>query len=82
MTTVDLTLELAHNNRVSKGLFEKEAYWAADDFEVMPWNSYRDMVRITLKNLDLGRFDSEGDDYILSFLGILAGDLIGWEGVL
>ena len=82
MTPITLTLELAHNNRVARGVFNKEDHWTTDDFEVMPWNNYRDMIRITLANLDMGRFDAEGDNYIVDFLNILPGDLINWEVVL
>ena len=33
---------------------------------------------MTLRDLDLGRFDAEGDAYLVNLLNILPGDLIGW----
>jgi len=38
----------------------------------------KDHILIILSELDLGRFDSEGDAYLIDLLGIVAGDLISW----
>ena len=75
MTPITLTLELHHNNRVVKGLFDREAHWTTDyGWAVVPGAfPGKDIVHITLEELDLGRFDAEGDAYIVEFLNILPG---------
>ena len=79
MTPVTLTLDLIFNNRVTAGLDAIEDHWTDDfGYAVTPGHGYRDNVQVTLRDLDLGRFDAEGDDYIVSLLNILPGDLIGW----
>ena len=80
-TTVALTLELHHNNRTIKGLMAREDHFTTDyGFAVIPGAfPGKDRIQVTLEDLDLGRFDSEGDAYLVEFLGILPGDLIGWE---
>ena len=79
MTPVTLTLDLVFNNRVTDGLNAVEDHWIDDfGYAVTPGNGYRDNVQVTLADLDLGRFDAEGDQYIVDLLNILPGDLIGW----
>ena len=80
-TTVALTLELHHNNRTIKGLMAREDHFTTDyGFAVIPGAfPGKDRIQVTLEDLDLGRFDSEGDAYLVEFLGILPGDLISWE---
>ena len=79
MTPVTLTLDLIFNNRVTAGLNAVEDHWTDDfGYAVTPGHGYRDNVQVTLRDLDLGRFDAEGDDYIVNLLNILPGDLIGW----
>ena len=81
MTPITLTLELHHNNRVIDGLYEKEDHFTIDyGFAVRPGAfPGKDIIDVTLENLDLGRFDAEGDAYLVEFLNIRPGDLIGWE---
>ncbi len=80
MTPVTLTLDLIFNNRVTDGLNAVEDHWTDDfGYAITPGHGYRDNVQVTLRDLDLGRFDAEGDDYIVSLLNILPGDLIGWQ---
>ena len=81
MTPVTLTLELHHNNRTIAGLLEREAHFTADyGFAVVPGAfPGKDRIQVTLEGLDLGRFDAEGDAYLVEFLDILPGDLISWE---
>ena len=81
MTPVTLTLDLHHNNRVIAGLYEREDHFSSDyGFTVRPGAfPGKDIIEVTLYGLDLGRFDYEGDAYIVEFLNILPGDLIGWE---
>ena len=80
-TTATLTLELHHNNRTIKGLMAREHHFTTDyGFAVVPGAfPGKDRIQVTLEDLDLGRFDSEGDSYLVEFLNILPGDLIGWE---
>ena len=79
MTPVTLTLDLIFNNRVTAGLDAIEDHWTDEfGYAITPGHGYRDNVQVTLRDLDLGRFDAEGDDYIVSLLNILPGDLIGW----
>lgn len=79
MTPVTLTLDLIFNNRVTTGLNAVEEHWTDDfGYAVTPGHGYRDNVQVTLRDLDLGRFDAEGDAYIVDLLNILPGDLIGW----
>ena len=73
MTTFKLTLELANNSRVIAGLSKCEhlftSYWG---FAELPDG----LIKVTLEDLDFGRYDSEGDDYIYELVGIVAADLI------
>ena len=79
MTPLTITLDLIHNNRVTSGLLAIEDHFATDfGFAVVPGHGYRDNVQVTLQDLDFGRFDSEGDKYILELLNILPGDLVGY----
>ena len=80
MTPVTLTLDLVFNNRVTDGLNAVEDHWTDEfGYAITPGNGYRDNVQVTLADLDLGRFDAEGDQYIVDLLNILPGDLIGWH---
>ncbi len=78
--TVTLTLELHHNNRTIQGLNRLEELFVAEyGWAVIP-GTYpgKDHILATLSDLDLGRFDSEGDAYLIDLLGIVPGDLICW----
>lgn len=78
--TVTLTLELHHNNRTIQGLNNLEELFVHDyGWAVIP-GVYpgKDHIIATLSELDLGRFDSEGDTYLFDLLNIVAGDLISW----
>ena len=81
MTTIALTLELHHNNRTIKGLYAVEDHFTTDyGFTIRPGAfPGKDVIEVTLTDLDLGRFDSEGDAYLCDFLQILPGDLIHWS---
>ena len=80
MTPITLTLDLIFNNRVTNGLNAVEDHWTDEfGYAVTPGHGYRDNVQVTLRNLDLGRFDAEGDAYIVDLLNILPGDLISWQ---
>ena len=81
MTPVTLTLELHHNNRTIQGLNAQEQHFTSDyGFAVVPGAfPGKDIIQVTLEGLDLGRFDSEGDAYLVDLLNIVAGDLISWH---
>ena len=81
MTPVTLTIELHHNNRTIKGLMAREDHFTTDyGFAVVPGAfPGKDRIQVTLEDLDLGLFDSEGDAYICDFLNILPGDLVSWQ---
>lgn len=81
MTNITLTLELVFNNRVIQGLNAVEKHWTSDyGFAVTPGAfPGKNIIQVTLEGLDLGRFDAEGDAYLVDLLSIVAGDLIGWE---
>ena len=81
MTPITLTIELHHNNRTIQGLMAREDHFTTDyGFAVVPGAfPGKDRIQVTLEGLDLGRFDAEGDAYLVEFLDILPGDLISWE---
>ena len=83
MTPITLNLELHHNNRVTDGLHGVEDHFTVDyGFAVLPGAfPGKEVIDVTLENLDLGRFDAEGDAYIVDLLNILPGDLISWTVV-
>jgi hypothetical protein len=78
--TAALTLELHHNNRTIQGLNRLEKFFTDDyGWAVIPGvRPGKDHIIATLSELDLGRFDSEGDSYLVELLDIVAGDLISW----
>ena len=79
MTPLTITLDLIHNNRVTDGLMAIEDHFATDfGFAIVPGSGYRDNVQVTLQDLDFGRFDSEGDAYIIELLNIVPGDLVNY----
>ena len=80
MTPITLTLELHHNNPTIARLYKREDHFTSDyGFAVRPGAfPGKDIVEVTLSDLDFGRFDTEGDAYLCEFLDILPGDLIGW----
>ena len=79
-TPITLTLELHHNNRTIQGLMAQEDHFTSDyGFAVVPGAfPGKDIIQVTLEGLDLGRFDAEGDAYLVDLLNIVAGDLISW----
>ena len=79
-TPVTLTLELHHNNRTIQGLNAQEDHFTSDyGFAIVPGHfPGKDIIQVTLEGLDLGRFDSEGDAYLVDLLNIVPGDLISW----
>ena len=83
MTPITLNLTLHHNSRVISGLYNAEDHFTIDyGFAVLPGAfPGKDIIDVTLAELDLGRFDTEGDAYICDFLNIVPGDLIAWEVV-
>ena len=79
MTPLTITLELIHNNRVTSGLLAIEDHFATDfGFAIVPGHGRHDNVQVTLQDLDFGRFDSEGEAYLIELLNILPGDFISY----
>ena len=74
MTPITLTIALKNNDRTCVSLLHLKDYWVDDSsLQIVDGG-----LEISLKGLDYGRLDSEGDDYLLGFLNVLPGDLIGW----
>ena len=73
MTQLKLTLELALNNRTTTGLGEAEKYHADDYGYAIMGNKF---ILVTLQDLDFGRYDTEGDEYIADLLNIVEADIL------
>lgn len=67
MTPINLTLDLACNSRVIQGLI---MYDPDNEFDATG-----KLLRCSIQ-ADLGRWDSEGESYIVNLLNILPGDLL------
>ena len=78
MTTIELTLELHHNNRTIAGLYAVEDHFVTDyGFTIRPGAfPGKDIIEVTLSDLDFGRYDTEGDAYLVELLNIVPADLI------
>ena len=77
MTHCSITIEAYNNGRITKGLFALESHWSCDEgFAISPGPRHFDLVLCTLDNLDLGRYDAEGDSYIADLLDCVPGDII------
>jgi len=78
MTAIELTLELHHNNRTVAGLYAVEDRFVADyGFTIRPGAfPGKDIIEVTLSDLDFGRWDAEGEAYLVDLLNIVPGDLI------
>ena len=78
MTTIQLTLELHHNNRTIAGLYAVEDRFVTDyGFTIRPGAfPGKDIIEVTLSDLDFGRYDAEGDTYLVELLNIVPADLI------
>jgi hypothetical protein len=78
MTTTELTLELHHNYRTIAGLYTiEDRFVTVYGFTIRPGAfPGKDIIEVTLSDLDFGRYDAEGDAYIVELLNIVPGDLI------
>ena len=78
MTTIQLTLELHHNNRTIAGLYAVEDHFVTDyGFTIRPGAfPGKDIIEVTLSDLDFGRYDAEGYAYLVELLNIVPADLI------
>jgi len=74
MTPITLTIVLKNNGRTITALQKRKNYWAS----ASSLENINGGIEAHLKALDFGRLDSEGDEYLLDFLNVLPGDLIGW----
>lgn len=78
MTAIELTLELHHNNRTIAGLYAVEDRFVTDyGFTIRPGAfPGKDIIEVTLSDLDFGRWDAEGEAYLVDLLNIVPADLI------
>ena len=78
MTAIELTLELHHNNRTIAGLYAVEDHFVTDyGFTIRPGAfPGKDIIEVTLSDLDFGRWDAEGEAYLVDLLNIVPADLI------
>lgn len=78
MNTCLITIEACHNRRVQQGLEAAEEFWTLDEgYAVRPYYPglvYRNYIQTTLE-LDFGRYDSEGVNYICELLNCLPEDI-------
>lgn len=75
MNTCLVTIEADHNRRVQQGVEAAESLWVLEEgYSVYP-RGHKDYIQTTLE-VDLGRYDAEGDNYIVELLNCLAGDII------
>jgi hypothetical protein len=76
MQAINVTIEAIHNNRVTDGLFSVEELWTRDEgFSILPGYGDCDRIVATLE-VDEGRYDAEGDNYVANLLNVLRGDII------
>lgn len=76
MKICTLHLELEDNRRVIEGLEKLEDLRGYNlDWALYPTRR-KDIVMVDLEDLDLGRYDAEGDAYVIELLNIVPADLI------
>lgn len=76
METCTLHLELEHNRRVIEGLKKLEGHFCDEFGWILYPTRLKNIVMIDLEGLDLGRYDAEGDAYVIELLNIVPADLI------
>ena len=74
MNTCLVTVEAEHNRRVQDGLYAAENFWTLEEGYAVYPHGLRDYIQTTLE-VDFGRYDSEGDDYIAELLNCLLSDI-------
>jgi len=74
MNTALVTIEAEHNSRVQAGLYAVEGLWTLEEgYAVYPCG-VKDYIQSTLE-VDLGKYDAQGDSYICELLNCLPGDI-------
>lgn len=74
MNTIPVTVEADHNKRVLDGFFSVDHLWTTDNgFGILPGRP-SDILVGTLE-VDEGRYDAEGDNYIVELLNVVPGDI-------
>lgn len=74
MNTIPVTIEADYNKRVVDGFFAVDHLWTTDwGFDIFPGGHDGSLVG-TLE-VDEGRYDSEGDNYIVELLNVVPGDI-------
>jgi hypothetical protein len=71
-----LHLELEHNRRVVDGLMKLEDHFCDEGGWALYPAPRKDIVMVDLQGLDIGRYDAEGDAYVIELLNIVPADLI------
>jgi len=74
--TCTLRLELEHNRRVVDGLMKLEDHFCDEGGWALYPAPRKDIVMVDLQELDFGRYDAEGDAYVIELLNIVPADLI------
>tara|TARA_Y100001973_G_C5197512_1_gene335307 strand:- start:1091 stop:1405 length:315 start_codon:yes stop_codon:yes gene_type:complete len=80
MKTCLVTIEAEFNDRIQAGLSALESLWTSDHgLAVRPGGRWcyksKDYIQATLE-VDFGRYDAEGDNYICNLLNCCPGDII------
>jgi hypothetical protein len=74
MNIAIVTIEAEHNRRVQQGLEAVEEFWTLEEgYAVYPCG-VKDCIQTTLE-VDLGKYDSQGESYICELLNCLPGDI-------
>ena len=75
-----ICLELQNNKKVREGLNNCKDFFT-DNFDrnIISESNWHDVIVIVLQGLDFGRFDSEGDRYIIDLLNIEPADFLHWR---
>ncbi len=74
MNTALVTIEAEHNSRVQAGLYAVEHLWTLEEgYAVYPCG-VKNYIQTTLE-VDLGKYDSQGEAYICELLNCLPGDI-------
>lgn len=75
MNTCLVTIEAEHNSRVQAGLYAVEHLWTLEEGYAVYPNGLKNYIQTALE-VDFGRYDAEGDNYICELLNCLPGDII------
>jgi hypothetical protein len=74
MPTTLVTIEAVHNSRVQAGICNVEHLWTLEEGYAVYPHGLNNFIQTTLE-IDLGRYDSEGDSYICELISCLPADI-------